>query len=60
MNYYLSIIPYFGAVNAGIAPNITLKYNPDESVGIYSRDDVYYEHEYLFLCDNIFLIKGVL
>lgn len=30
MNYYLSVIPYFGAVEAGLAPNVVLKYNPDE------------------------------
>lgn len=31
MNYYLSIIPYLGAVEAGVAPSIVLTTNPDPS-----------------------------
>jgi hypothetical protein len=31
MNYYLSIIPYFGAVKAGLAPPVAIKYNPEPS-----------------------------
>jgi len=30
MNYYLSVIPYLGAVEAGLAPAISVKFNPDE------------------------------
>lgn len=32
MNYYLSVIPYFGAVDAGLAPMISIKYNPDPTI----------------------------
>lgn len=29
MNYYLSVIPYLGAVEAGMAPKISVAHNPD-------------------------------
>jgi len=36
MNYYLSVIPYFGAMEANVAPQITLKHNPNQKVIFYS------------------------
>jgi hypothetical protein len=38
MNYYLSIIPYFGAVAAGVAPPIALSYNPNPELFCNSYD----------------------
>jgi hypothetical protein len=35
MNYYLSVIPYFGAVEAGVAPKIALTNNPDSKVFLF-------------------------
>ena len=32
MNYYLSVLPYLGAMDVGLAPAISIKYNPDPTV----------------------------
>lgn len=32
MNYYLSVVPYLGAVEAGLAPKIAVRRNPDAQV----------------------------
>jgi hypothetical protein len=32
MNFYLSVIPYYGAAEAGISPKIALSSNPDAKV----------------------------
>ena len=38
MNYYLSVLPYLGAMNLGLAPLIYIKYNPDPAVFCVSVD----------------------
>lgn len=37
MNFFLSVIPYFGAVEAGLAPPISLKENPNPQVGTFDE-----------------------
>ena len=39
MNYYLSILPYFGAVSVGIAPRIVIPTNPDPASFCVNPDD---------------------
>ena len=49
MNYFLSVVPYLGAVEAGMAPRVVLKENPDSKVSISRMIRAYCDGEQLFL-----------
>merc|ERR1719440_1755042 len=38
MNYYLSVLPYLGAMKEGLAPMISITFNPDPSIFCDSPD----------------------